>query len=72
MMANLISKPLTDGTFRFRKAQQPSGRGKSATAADNKPVVMIVDKFGEIKYVAKEGKHAKPMTNTCFICRQSI
>ena len=70
MMANLIAKPLTDGTFSFRKAQQPSARVPSATALTKKHIVRIVDKFGGMNYVAKEGKHTKPRTNKCFICRQ--
>ena len=70
MMANLIAKPLTDGTFSFRKAQQASARVPSATALTKKHIVRIVDKFGGMNYVAKEGKHAKPRTNKCFICRQ--
>ena len=70
MMANLIAKPLTDGTFIFKKAQQLSTRVTSATAAEKNQLVRIVDKCGEMNYIAKEGKHAKPQTNECFICCQ--
>ena len=70
MMANLISKPLTNGTFSFRKTQQPSARVPSATAVEKKQLARIVDKFGEMNYVAKEGKHAKSRTHKCLICRQ--
>ena len=61
-MANLISKPLTSGKFKYRDAPQPSAR----TNDTNKPLVRITDgEDGSYNYAS-----GKPRTNSCYICRQ--
>lgn len=70
MMANLISKPLTSGKFKFRETSQPSARG---TSDDNKLITRITGDDGSITYPpSKPGKAPRSRTGKCFICRQYI
>ena len=70
-MANLIGKPLSDGSLRYRTTHQPSAQTVPSKGA--KPVVRITGKDGSIIHPRKEGKEdakIRVRQQTCFICRQ--
>ena len=53
-MANLIGKPLSDGSLRYRTTHQLSAR--TAPSKGAKPVVHITGKDGSIIHPRKQGK----------------
>ena len=59
-IANLITKPLRSGKFRFRRTAQPTRRNDG-----NTQYIRIKDEDGNPNYPS-----GKPRTNSCFICRQ--
>ena len=71
-MANLISRPLTCGKFRYRVTEQPSAiRTSSFTANDQVQLVRICDEYGSITYgPSKEGGRVRVRQMGCHICKQ--
>ena len=69
MLANLIGKPLVDGTCRYRDTEQQSPRENPVSAAA-KAITRITNKADETHYPAKEGGRKRVIQQNCFICRQ--
>ena len=70
-MANLISRPLTSGKFRYRTTEQPSARTSSSTVNDRIQLVRICDEFGSETYrPRKEGGRVRVRQMGCHICKQ--
>ena len=69
-MANLISRPLTSGKYKYRTTEQPSARASSSTV-NTKPLVRIAGEDGSITYPRKKPEdRLKARQLSCHICKQ--
>lgn len=72
-LANLISRPLIDGTFSYRKGPQPSLRITSddVARAAERPIERITGPDGTVRYEPRNGERkGRARQQTCFICRR--
>jgi hypothetical protein len=72
VMANLIGKPLVDGTFRYyRTVKRPSARITTSTDTSNNPLTRIVGFDGSTNYPKKkDSDKSRVRQQSCFICRR--
>ena len=70
VMANLIGKPLVDGTFRYyRTVKRPSARITTSTDTSNNPLTRIVGFDGSTNYPKKKNSDkSRARQQSCFIC----
>ena len=67
-VADLIGRPLVDGTWNYREGPQPPARRQSVNSS-NESLVRIINKEGKMKTKKSPGKRERVVQRPCFLCR---
>jgi hypothetical protein len=67
-IADLVGRPLVDGTWKYREGSQPPAQ-RNVVVCSDEPLVRITNKEGKISKKKFPGKRACVVQRPCFLCR---